>query len=99
MSDREPGHYQPGADSNHFLGRCLECDAHYILARPLDEVESWYHQGMISQSQWEAFTHVWATSAFRYGSYDAWERPPAHPDALAQVALFRSIIMKDLPAS
>jgi hypothetical protein len=92
VSSREPGHYRPGADSNHFLGHCDECDAHYLLNMTLEQVENWYHQGVIGQAMYEAYCHIWATSAFRYGRYESWERPPACEDAQALVELFRSII-------
>jgi esterase/lipase superfamily enzyme len=91
-ADMAAGHYVPGADTNHFIGLCRECDAHYMLGASRATIEDWYHLGMISQSQFEAFMHVWATGAYRYGSTEDWEKPPDLPDTLEHVALMRSII-------
>lgn len=65
-------HYLPGADTNHFLGRCEECDAHYLANATLAQVEEWHRLGWISPDQFEAFRHVWTTSAARFGNYAAW---------------------------
>lgn len=90
--DYAPGHYRPGADTNHFLGRCDECDAHYLLGKTLGAVENWYHRGMISQDQYEAYCHVWATSAYRLGDYRSWQQEPTIPEVIRIVALMREII-------
>lgn len=75
------GHYQPQADTNHFLGLCLECDAHYLSTRSLDQVEDMYQRGMISQAEFEGYHWAWFISAYRYGNYPGWAAPPADPEA------------------
>jgi hypothetical protein len=51
-----------------------------VLARKtLGEAEDWYRQGVITQEQWEAYTYVWATSAFRFSDYPAWAMVPTDP--------------------
>lgn len=74
-------HYRPQADTNHFLGLCLECDAHYLSTKSLDKVDDWYRQGMISQSEFEGYHWAWVTSAPRSGSYSGWYSPPEDPEA------------------
>lgn len=85
-------HYVPGADTNHFLGRCEECDAHYLSGRTLEEVERWYWQGMISQDQWEAYGYVWATSAWRSDHWDSWKVPPVIPAVVRIAEIMQGIL-------
>ncbi len=88
----EPGHYSPGADTNHFLGRCEECDVHYMSHMSLEKAENWYRQGVLSQDQMEAFLYVWATSAYRYGTYPlSWSQAPENPDVLRLVTLMQAL--------
>lgn len=61
-----PGHYQPGSDTNHFLGRCDECDAHYLAGMTLTDADYRYRGGFISKDQFEAFKWVWQASAPRF---------------------------------
>lgn len=78
------GHFKPGADTNHFLGRCAECDAHYMARMNLDQVQKWYETGHFSQAKYEAYRHLWATSAYRYSSEGAgWHDKPTDPDVIA----------------
>jgi len=86
-----PGHYVPGADTNHFLGRCDECDAHYMKTMSLDTVEMHYRSGVFGQDAFEAYMHVWATSSYRFSSLGSGsQKPPRHfPRAMAIVALLK----------
>lgn len=92
-----PGHYRPGADTNHFLGRCDECDARYLVRMTLAEVESWSEvkgergkAGAVRQAMFEAYMHVWATGAPRFSSLGSgWTEPPTDPEVIALVAEIR----------
>lgn len=75
------GHYRPQAPTNHFLGLCVECDAHYLSTRSLAQVEGWYRQGMISQAEYEGYMWAWVVSAPRSGTYTGWYAPPEDPVA------------------
>lgn len=87
----EPGHYRPGADTNHFLGRCAECDAHNMAQMNLDRVQGWYETGHFDQVKYEAYRHLWATSAYRYSSNDVgWRDAPAHPDVAEFIDLLKT---------
>lgn len=69
----KPNHYIPGAATNHFLGLCDECDAHYLRNQSLEMAETWYRQGMIGQDAWEGYTYAWGTSRpveERYGLHE-----------------------------
>jgi hypothetical protein len=90
--DSTPEHYSPGADTNHFLGLCEECDAWYLSVKPLDEAEEYYRQGMISQDEWEAFAHVWSTAAFHYSDFSRYQAAPESPAALRVTARLRGIL-------
>lgn len=91
-----PGHYRPGADTNHFMGRCDECDARYLTRMTLAEVESWGPNGergkagTFRQEVFEAFMHVWATGAVRFSSLaDGWRAEPLDPEVNELVAEIR----------
>lgn len=78
------GHYRPEApDFNHFLGLCLECDAHYLSTKNLGQVEDLAHRGMISQAEFEGYMWAWVVSAPRSGAYTGWYSPPEDPEARA----------------
>jgi hypothetical protein len=83
-----PGHW-PIGDKVHFFGLCNDCNARYAARMSLEEAERWYRSGHFSQDVWEAFTHVWATSAFRFGYYGSWRRSPAIPEVVRLVAIMR----------
>lgn len=92
----EPGHFTPGADTNHFLGLCGECDSHYMASMSLDRMQSWYHTGHFDQVKYEAYMHLWATSAFHYGSNGVgWHDAPVDPDVTAFCDLLKKA-MADL---
>lgn len=82
-----PGHVRTG-DGTHFLG-CNDCDARRMTSVTLECAENWYHRGMISQDTWEAFSHVWATSAYRYGNWESWKPSPQIPEVIRLVAIMR----------
>ncbi|UBU09992.1 hypothetical protein [Nonomuraea gerenzanensis] len=91
----EPGHHRPGADTNHFLGRCAECDSHYMASMNLGKVQDWYETGHFDQTKYEAYRHLWATSAYRYSSEDVgWHDAPDDPD----VAEFVDLLKKAMAA-
>ncbi|HEU4754407.1 MAG TPA: hypothetical protein VFU47_14965 [Armatimonadota bacterium] len=92
----EPGHYRPGADTNHFLGLCDECDARYLAGMTLAQVESWGPNGergkagAVRQAMFEAYMHVWATGAPRFSNLGAgWTEEPTDPEVIALVAEIR----------
>lgn len=88
----KPGHVLAG-DRKHLMGHCKDCDArHYVLGMTLEQVEMWYHRGLFGQDVYEAYTHVWATSAFRFGSYDSWAKPPVIPEVVRLVAIMCEVI-------
>lgn len=82
-----PGHVRTG-DAAHFLG-CHDCDARRLAGASLETAEDWYHRGMIDQDEWEAYVHVWATGAYRYGDYRSWRRSPVIPEVVRLVAVMR----------
>lgn len=53
-------HFRRGADANHYMGLCDECDAHYLAGATLGTVEEWHRTGQISQPKYEAYLHLWA---------------------------------------
>lgn len=92
----DPGHYVPGADINHFLGLCDECDARYLTRMTLAEVESWGPNGergkagAVRQAMFEAYMHVWATGAVRFSSLaDGWRAEPLDTEVNELVAEIR----------
>lgn len=93
----ERGHYRPGADTNHFLGLCDECDARYLVGMTLEQAESWSEvkgergkAGAIRQAVFEAYMHVWATGAVRFSSLaDGWRAEPVDPEVNELVAEIR----------
>jgi hypothetical protein len=94
----ERGHYRPGADTNHFLGLCDECDARYLVRMTLAEVESWSEvkgergkAGAVRQALFEAYMHVWATGAVRFSSLaDGWRAEPVDAEVNELVAEIRT---------
>jgi hypothetical protein len=54
-------------------------------------VEDWYRAGYISQAQFEAYMHVWATGAPRFSTLGrGWTEPPTDPGVAALVDEIRS---------
>jgi hypothetical protein len=94
----EPGHWREGADTNHFFGRCDECDLHIISRMTMGEVEGWYHVGKIGQDMYEAFMYVWATTAVRSDRYDAWKVPPLMPRVMHMVVALEIILQRHNPS-
>jgi hypothetical protein len=74
--DSTPEHYIQGADTNHFLSLCEECDVHYVLSKSFGEVQEWYFQGRISADLWEAYAHAWATAVDHGEWADHWRAVP-----------------------
>lgn len=86
-----PGHVRDG-DARHFLGSCNDCDARSVSGMTLEQVDRWYRAGVLGQDLWEAYTHVWATAAYRYGSYADWRKSPVIPEVTRLVAIMRGIL-------
>lgn len=87
-----PGHYLPGASTNHFMGRCLECDVHYLAGATWEDAHRWYREGRIGQDEWEAFAHVWATSACRHSPLgDGHRQEPQSPAVRRLAALIGAV--------
>lgn len=77
------GHRDAGREHWHFLGHgCRECDAHALARANLGTVQDWYRTGRISQAWFEAYMHLWTTSAHRYGNYSDWTPTDDHTRAL-----------------
>lgn len=74
----------------HFMHVCDECAALTLARCNLDQVENMYNTGRIRQALYEAYTHLWATTAVRYGSYGSWTVPPTDPETVALVRMLRT---------
>lgn len=85
-----PGHHLTG-DRVHFLGTCDDCAARQVMSMSLAQVESWYRFGSVSQDVYEAYCHVWATSAYRYSVGASWRKSPVIPEVVRLVAVMRGI--------
>ncbi|MFB7919350.1 hypothetical protein [Streptomyces sp. NPDC056061] len=81
-----PVQAQPG--NYHFEGRCADCDALYLSKMSRDAVEYRYQTGRVSQDQYEAYMHVWATSAVRHSAGE-WVATPTIPEVVKIVAAIR----------
>lgn len=76
-------------DRGHFMSvRCVECNARALSRANPDRVDTWYRSGVVSQAEFEAFMHAWATSAARYSS-GGWATEPTDPDVVAIVTAIR----------
>lgn len=71
-----PGLLSGRSDKIHFLGLCPDCDAYCAAGMTLEQVENFYHLGILGQDIYEGYCWVWATSAVRFGSYGHWKQPP-----------------------
>lgn len=79
LAEREASTGWLGCPGVHFEGLCLDCDAARLVRLKLAEVEDRYHTGRVSQAQFEAYMHVWATvSPAR--SRAEWRREPKDPE-------------------
>jgi hypothetical protein len=62
-----------------------------LATKTLAEVENWYRAGYISQAEFEAYMHVWATGAPRFSSLGhGWTDPPTAPEVVGLVAKLRA---------
>lgn len=73
----EPGNY-------HLEMRCEDCDAARLARLPLGKVEDLYHEGRITQDEYEAYMHVWAVLS-PSGSMPGWREAPKL-EAVARIA-------------
>jgi hypothetical protein len=81
---------QPGSGNYHLrLAGCDDCNVRDFAQKSLEDIDYLYHRGYVGQAMYEAYTYVWATSATRYGSYDAWAVPPTDPEVVALIGLFQ----------
>jgi len=80
----EPGHWREGARTNHFLGLCSECDAHTVQTMSLDDVETAYRRGHMSEAKFLGYRWAWMTGSFKFGTFPAsWSEVPADGEARA----------------
>jgi hypothetical protein len=85
----------PGSGNYHFtLAGCDDCNVRDLAGRSLEYVEDRYHTGYVSQAMYEAYMHVWATSAVRFGDYAAWGSVPTDPEVVALAELFRKALVE-----
>lgn len=83
------------SDNYHFLMRCEDCDANVLSRTPLGRVESWYQQGTITQAEFEAYMHVWATFS-PHGGRPEWAVTPFDPDVMRIARKLATLIGKEL---
>jgi len=93
---RVPGHWKEGDPdgTNHFeSAQCTECDSHRYRRLTLDQADDFYRTGRMSQDWFEAYMHVWATSAHRYsGLHAGWTQPPESPAVIERTDLLRALL-------
>ncbi|WP_327379386.1 hypothetical protein [Streptomyces sp. NBC_01212] len=78
---------EPG--NMHFMViHCVDCNAFLMAKMTVEEVGGWYRSGYFNQDEYEAFMHVWATSAVRH-SAGSWVEVPIIPKVIALVAAIR----------
>jgi hypothetical protein len=83
---------EPG-NAHLALAGCDDCDIRVLLSSTLGRVEESYRSGYIRQAQYEAFMHVWSTSAPRFSSLaDGWREPPTDPEVNELVKRMREEI-------
>lgn len=75
----------------HLTGYCDECDAQRAARMTLAQVEQRYRSGHFSQDVYEAYMHVWATSAHRYANHGNWAEPPTNPRVVALADRIREL--------
>lgn len=68
----------------HFEMRCEDCDLSRLSVRTLGTVEDLFHQGRITEDEFEAYMHVWAILS-PTGSYATWRDVPTLPDVQRMV--------------
>lgn len=75
---------------------CFSCCrlAWLLLATP-DDAQHELHRGGISQAEFEAYMHVWATAVPRFSSVGrGWTDPPSDAD-VASIADLLAVAMKE----
>lgn len=87
---------KPGGGNRHLrLAGCDDCNVREFARMPLDKIEELYHAGYVRQPIFEAYMHVWATSAPRFSSLgDNWTEAPTDPEVVALVELFRQAVAR-----
>jgi hypothetical protein len=84
--------YDP--DPDHKRGCFPCCRMAWLLRHTYDDAEHELHRGGISAVEFEAFGHVWATSADRFSSLaNGWREPPTDPDVLGVVDAMRKALV------
>ena len=79
-----------GCADMHFEGICEACDVARASHQSMGEVDDRYRQGRVGQDLFEAYMHVWATSAFRYGSSaSGWVTPSEIPAVIRLSSMLR----------
>lgn len=85
---------EPGSGNYHLrLSGCDDCNLSELMSKSLGQVDDLYHQGYVSQPMFEAYMHMWATSATRHSSAGAgWTDEPTDPEVIELVLRFRKAI-------
>lgn len=73
--------------------RCEFCTMRVLSRMSLEQVDSWWEQGIISLDARDAYRHVWALSAVHSATYDHWKELP-HIDARPMVKLLTYLLSK-----
>lgn len=66
-----------------YTAHCVNCVARSLATRSLEDVHSWWIQGVIDDDALDAYRHVWALSATRSKTYDHWMDLPATSEGRA----------------
>jgi len=81
-----PSGFCPGI--HVMTAHCVNCNAYRMRKMDVDAVSNWYRSGHFSQVEYEAYMHVWATSAVRY-SAGSWTDTPRDPAVIEFAAALR----------
>jgi hypothetical protein len=68
--------------------RCVRCNAARLAKMTPDAVGWWHRRGHYSQNEFEAYMHVWATSAVRHSAGE-WLTAPQGAAVVEMVAAIR----------
>jgi hypothetical protein len=85
---------EPGSGNYHLrLAGCDDCNVREFSRKSLGQIEDLYQAGYIRQAMFEAYMHVWATSATHSSSVgDGWTTPATNPEVIALVDLFQKAL-------
>jgi hypothetical protein len=85
---------EPGGGNYHLrLAGCDDCNVRELARMSLGQVEGLYHGDYVRQPVFEAYMHVWATSATHFSSLgNNWTETPTDPEVAALVELFHKAV-------